>query len=538
MVSEIVLGKLNQLAQTFVKDVARQRGLPEALIREAAGKLFTFGSYRLGVHSSGADIDTLCVAPQHVERSDFFTRFYQMLKECPEVTDLTQVPDAHVPVIKFALDGIPIDLVFARLMMPTIPENLDLLDHNILRTLDEKCVVSLNGSRTTDEILRLVPNVDTFHMALRCIKLWAKRRALYNNAMGYIAGVACALLTARICQLYPKGSAATVVMRFFKIYSQWKWPQPVLLKQIEDYPLHLRVWNPRIAPSDRAHRMPVITPAYPSMCSTHNVSKSTMDVMKEEFKRGSEIMLRIEQKKATWDDLLAKSDFFARYKHFFQVIAVADSEATHRAWSGFIEARLRLLVQRLETEEYIAGAPPYPETFDVTVKSLSDDDILRAHYYSEEDEEEDKTGEEAVKSPSGENDKEAYTTCLYVALSVAPPDPAHRGPRRLILDPHVHEFNYLTSTWDKKTEDMRLLIRDIRRDNLPNYLFTDLPRPPKLKRAKKTMSPPPSDEDIGKRSRTSLDDPTSPTVDRSTTPGPEDPTPRPRQPSATTSSTS
>ena len=50
---------------------------------------------------------------------------------------------------------------------------MDLLDHNLLRMLDEKCVVSLNGSRTTDEILRLVPNIDTFHMALRCIKFGA-----------------------------------------------------------------------------------------------------------------------------------------------------------------------------------------------------------------------------------------------------------------------------------------------------------------------------------------------------------------------------
>jgi len=36
-------------------------------------------------------------------------------------------------------------------------------------------------------------------------------------------------------------------------------------------------------------------------------------------------------------------------------------------------------------------------------------------------------------------------------------------------------------------------------------LFTETARPQKVKRPKKTMSPPPSDEDIGKRSRTSLD---------------------------------
>lgn len=83
------------------------------------------------------------------------------------------------------------------------------------------------------------------------------------------------------------------------------WPQPVLLKPIEDGPLQVRVWNPKVCtvgittpefadtdlmqlyPQDRAHRMPIITPAYPSMCATHNVMESTHQIMKEEFQRGT-----------------------------------------------------------------------------------------------------------------------------------------------------------------------------------------------------------------------------------------------------------
>lgn len=37
----------------------------------------------------GADIDTLCVVPKHVERDHFFTVMYEMLKERQEVTELT-----------------------------------------------------------------------------------------------------------------------------------------------------------------------------------------------------------------------------------------------------------------------------------------------------------------------------------------------------------------------------------------------------------------------------------------------------------------
>ena len=46
----------------------------------------------------------------------------------------------------------------------------------LLKNLDPKCVRSLNGCRVTDEILRLVPNIDNFRLALRAIKLWAKSK--------------------------------------------------------------------------------------------------------------------------------------------------------------------------------------------------------------------------------------------------------------------------------------------------------------------------------------------------------------------------
>lgn len=35
-----------------------------------------------------ADIDALCVAPRHIERSDYFSSFYELLKNQPEVTEM------------------------------------------------------------------------------------------------------------------------------------------------------------------------------------------------------------------------------------------------------------------------------------------------------------------------------------------------------------------------------------------------------------------------------------------------------------------
>ena len=54
---------------------------------------------------AGADIDTLCVAPRHVDRADFFASFYDLLKDQPEVKELRAVEEAYVPVIKMSFDG-------------------------------------------------------------------------------------------------------------------------------------------------------------------------------------------------------------------------------------------------------------------------------------------------------------------------------------------------------------------------------------------------------------------------------------------------
>lgn len=41
------------MVKEFVYRVSKMKGFPDSLAREAGGKIFTFGSYRLGVHGSG-----------------------------------------------------------------------------------------------------------------------------------------------------------------------------------------------------------------------------------------------------------------------------------------------------------------------------------------------------------------------------------------------------------------------------------------------------------------------------------------------------
>ena len=64
------------------------------------------------------------------------------------------------------------------------------------------------------------------------------------------------------------------------------WPKPVLLRKAEETDLNFQIWDPRVHPSDRFHLMPIITPAYPQQNSTFNVTRSTLDVIVQEFKEG------------------------------------------------------------------------------------------------------------------------------------------------------------------------------------------------------------------------------------------------------------
>jgi poly(A) polymerase len=320
-------------------------------------------------HCIGSDIDTLIVGPKHVTRDDFLDHFPTVLEKLSPanaIEDIKVVRDAYVPIIKLMYSGIDLDLIYCRLQVNSISMELDLKETSLLRGLDDADLRSINGTRVTDEILTLVPQIKPFRHALRAIKLWAQRRAVYANIVGFPGGVAWAMLVARICQLYPMACGATIVTKFFHLIGNWRWPTPVLLKSIEEGPLQVRIWNPQIYPSDKRHLMPIITPAYPSMCATHNITHSTKAIILKEVQRGNEIANNIASGKSTWKDLFVKHNFFTKdYKYYLSIVSAGRTKKAQKEWSGLVESKVRRLVSGIEMSDTgVQCAHPFTKGFE------------------------------------------------------------------------------------------------------------------------------------------------------------------------------
>ena len=49
----VVLGRLDQIVKDWIRQVAEEKNIPPNVADTVGGKIYTFGSYRLGVHTKG-----------------------------------------------------------------------------------------------------------------------------------------------------------------------------------------------------------------------------------------------------------------------------------------------------------------------------------------------------------------------------------------------------------------------------------------------------------------------------------------------------
>jgi hypothetical protein len=168
---EAVLADIERHAQAWL--ALENKSMASAQL----GRIYTFGSYALGVSGPAADVDTLLVGPSHVPRAAFFERFPAFLVTqagAGVVTELTCRTSAYVPVISFFYRGVEIDLLYAQAACPgsVRDEAIFNIDTDaVLDGMDDKSILSINGVRATRRMLQLVPDHATFQQTLRFVKV-------------------------------------------------------------------------------------------------------------------------------------------------------------------------------------------------------------------------------------------------------------------------------------------------------------------------------------------------------------------------------
>eukprot|EP00189_Rhodosorus_marinus_P010128 CAMPEP_0184739966 /NCGR_PEP_ID=MMETSP0315-20130426/2909_1 /TAXON_ID=101924 /ORGANISM="Rhodosorus marinus, Strain UTEX LB 2760" /LENGTH=539 /DNA_ID=CAMNT_0027209269 /DNA_START=226 /DNA_END=1845 /DNA_ORIENTATION=+ len=373
-----VLETLKGICEDWIRGIADASvvGIPDGAIR-----ICTFGSYHLGVDHPESDVDVLILCPKFVDRQkDIFCSrdvpctakretsrraLVEVLHKHSQVDELLAIPDAFVPVVKFVLDGIRIDLISAIIPQAEIPAELDSLSPNsdLFLKMDSSSRQGINAMRISREVIRLVPDEDAFRSTLRAVKLWARRRGVYSNILGYLGGISWTIMTAKVCTIFHPSPPAVLLYKFFQLFSYWDWPRPVVLAELEFEPQSpdLREWNPDLYPSDRRHVMPIVTPVNPMMNTTHNVSLSTYRVIMGELVRGYSCMLSLcaediknnENCRNLWGPLFERTEFFSWYPTYLKIDVSSDNSVTQTRWKGLVESRLRHLLQRLQNFQFI-----------------------------------------------------------------------------------------------------------------------------------------------------------------------------------------
>lgn len=267
----------------------------------------------------------------------------------------------------------------------------------------------------------------------------------------------------------------------------------------------------QLYPQDRLHRMPIITPAYPSMCATHNVTQSTQMIMTQECKAAAEIVDRIIVGTATWKELFKKHDFFYKYKYYLQVIASSGSADLQLKWQGTVESRIRQLVMKLELVPTVLCAHPFIKGFDQISECHTDDEVRLVATGDVPEEVAKRTKLEELPKDNDEGAKEQaeaakqqaaaaghrmiWTTTFYIGLAIqgkdtttaAAPGASPAGPRKLDISYPTTEFTRMVKQWEQFDDSsMGIVVRHIKCSRLPEYVFAgdEKPAAKPLKRSK------------------------------------------------------
>ncbi|KAI3825524.1 hypothetical protein L1987_07014 [Smallanthus sonchifolius] len=344
-----LIGKLKEIVMVWIRRVSYQRRLPQDQIKDASATILVYGLYGLDGYNADSDVDAVCVGPCFASMAeDFFIVLYNMLAGRPEVSGIHCVKEAKVPFLQFTFDGILIDLAFAKLQITAVPENVDISNPSFIKDIDETSWTSFAGVRVKNRILQIVPDVKIFQELLQCVKSWAKRRGVYGDLFGLFGGIHLAVLAAFVCINNPSSSLANLISIFFKTFAFWPWPEPVA---IEDGA------TPLLPPGTRA-LMPVRLPSSPDAYCHSNITTSTFNKIRSEFRRGYRHTQDPFKPQLDWGNMFEPFPYSKSYLRFIKICLSTYNKVELGTWVHWVKSRLHSLLVKLEEMHALCDPNP------------------------------------------------------------------------------------------------------------------------------------------------------------------------------------
>ncbi|KAE8390399.1 hypothetical protein BDV23DRAFT_193794 [Aspergillus alliaceus] len=286
----------------LVRELVNQRdaNLPDDTRLNLSFAVAPVGSYGLGVWNSSSDMDILVIG--QVSPRTFFTLMIAKLRRATDrdVLLLRKVKAASGMMLELEARGVRLDLQYcaATRVTESWPQSLELPEDDSTFDLPMQSLLKLNSLRDMHYLQRTIPDLASFRLTYRFIKIWAQKRGIYSAKLGYLGGVHIALLLARVCKLSFRQagtiSAADIISTFFKHYAHFNWQRDFV------YDPSFYKSAPRYFRNSLREPLVILTQHAPKVNVARAATWPSTATLEQEFKRADELLSK---DNVTWGEV-------------------------------------------------------------------------------------------------------------------------------------------------------------------------------------------------------------------------------------------
>ena len=206
--------KAQAKATEIIKEVFEGKR-PPVPKQECIFSVQQFGSTVLGVDNVKSDLDLLvCSFDSLYDRKTFFVALERALTKRSDADEIVVVQAANVPVVKFKIDKVSVDLTFSEFKTPQqpVPEDYFFQSANVSHH-DQKSLECMNGFLMMRELKGIIENFDRakkhepLELFKRCVfvvKWWCQSKGIYSYKLGYLNGIAIMMMVCHTMEkVYP-----------------------------------------------------------------------------------------------------------------------------------------------------------------------------------------------------------------------------------------------------------------------------------------------------------------------------------------------